>query len=138
MDETMTEGRTGRTVLVIDDEVNARKLAKMLLEREGFTVFTAGNGEEGLTLAKVERPDVILLDLIMPKMIGHDVLQRLKQDPDTRAISIIVLTAKVADRDIAASFRLGAAFHLEKPYEVKDLIQKIHAAIALAQQEGSV
>ena len=108
MDETMTEGRTGRTVLVIDDEVNARKLAKMLLEREGFTVFTAGNGEEGLTLAKVERPDVILLDLIMPKMIGHDVLQRLKQDPDTRAISIIVLTAKVADRDIAASFRLGA------------------------------
>ncbi len=134
----MTERQAGRTILIIDDEVNARKLAKMLLEREGFTVFTTGNGEEGLTLAKVERPDVILLDLIMPKMSGHEVLQRLKQDPDTRAISIIVLTAKVADRDIATSFQLGAVFHLEKPYEVKDLIQKIHAALALAQQEGSV
>ncbi|MBI3996087.1 MAG: response regulator [Candidatus Omnitrophica bacterium] len=134
----MMEQHAGRTILVIDDEVNARKLAKMLLEREGFTVFTAGNGEEGLTLAKVERPDVILLDLIMPKMSGHEVLQRLKQDPDTRAISIIVLTAKVADRDIATSFRLGAAFHLEKPYEVKDLIQKIYAALALGRQEGSV
>lgn len=134
----MTERQAGRTILIIDDEVNARKLAKMLLEREGFTVFTAGNGEEGLTLAKVERPDVILLDIIMPKMSGHEVLQRLKQDPDTRAISIIVLTAKVADRDIAMSFQLGAVFHLEKPYEVKDLIQKIHAALALAQPEGSV
>ena len=134
----MTERQAGRTILIIDDEVNARKLAKMLLEREGFTVFTTGNGEEGLTLAKVERPDVILLDLIMPKMSGHEVLQRLKQDPDTRAISIIVLTAKVADRDIATSFQLGAVFHLEKPYEVKDLIQKIHAALALTQQEDSV
>jgi two-component system alkaline phosphatase synthesis response regulator PhoP len=127
----------GKTIVMIDDEINARMLAKMLLEREGCKVFTAAHGEEGLTLAKVERPHLVLLDLMMPKMSGHEVLQRLKGDPDTRHIPVIILTAKLGDKDIEASFRLGAVFHLEKPYEAKDLFQKIQIALAVGETRGA-
>lgn len=124
----MAEGASGRTILTVDDEGSARKLVKLLLEREGYRVLTAANGEEGLVLAKAERPDLILLDLMMPKMNGHEVLRRLKRDPDTKHIPVIMLTARGADVDIAASFEQGATFHMEKPYETKDLLQKIQAA----------
>ena len=120
-----------KTILMIDDEVNARKVAKLILEREGYRTLTASNGEEGLILAKVERPHVILLDVMMPKMSGHDLLKRLQEDQDTQQIPVIIVTAKGAEHDIAASFRLGAIFHLQKPYETKDLLQKIQVALRL-------
>ena len=122
-----------KTVLVVDDENFSRRLAVLLLERAGFRALTAVNGEEALLLAKVQRPDVILLDLIMPKMGGHEALRHLKDDPVLHATPVIVVTAKAAEQDIAASFRLGAAFHLEKPYETMDLLSKIHAALTLAE-----
>ena len=121
----MAQDKGPLTVLIIDDEPNARKVVKLLLEREGYRVLTAANGEEGLILSKVERPDVILLDLIMPKMNGHETLKRLKEDHDTNAIPVIVVSAKVGEHDIDSSFRLGALFHVEKPYETQDLLQKI-------------
>lgn len=124
----MSEPGTPRTILTIDDELSGRKLTRMLLEREGYRVLTAANGEEGLVLAKAEQPDLILLDLMMPKMSGHEVLRRLKRDPDTKAIPVLMLTARGADPDIENSFQLGAVFHVEKPYEIKDLLQKIQAA----------
>ena len=122
-----------KTVLVVDDENFSRRLAVLLLERAGFRTLTAVNGEEAILLAKVQRPDVILLDLIMPKMGGHEALRHLKDDPSLHAMPVIVVTAKAAEQDIAASFRLGAAFHLEKPYETMDLLSKIHAALTLAE-----
>lgn len=123
---------TGELLLLIDDESHSRKLAALLLERRGYRVLTAANGEEGLLLAKVERPDVILLDIIMPRMNGHEALRRLKADPDTVKIPVIMLTAKSGEHDIAASFQLGAALHVEKPYETRDLLRKIRMALALA------
>ena len=120
-----------KTVLMIDDEVNARKVVKLILEREGYRTLTASNGEEGLVLAKVERPHVILLDVMMPKMSGYDMLKRLREDQDTQEIPVIILTAKGTEHDIATSFRLGAIFHLQKPYETKDLLQKIAVALRL-------
>lgn len=125
------------TVLMIDDESNARKMAKLLLEREGFRVVTAANGEEGLILAKVEQPSVILLDLMMPKMNGHETLRRLRDDQDTNHIPVIMVTAKGTEHDIATSFRLGAVFHIEKPYETKDLLQKIQIALTLSGGGGA-
>ena len=116
------------TILAVDDEPNARKLVTLLLEREGHRVITAANGEEALILAKVERPDVILLDIMMPKMDGYGALKRLREDQDTKAIPVIMVTAKGTEHDIASSFRLGAVFHIEKPYETKDLLQKIEIA----------
>lgn len=124
----MNDAASQHTILTIDDETSGRKLMKLLLEREGYRVLTAANGEEGLVLAKGEQPHLILLDLMMPKMSGHEVLRRLKRDPDTKQIPVIMLTARGADADIANSFQLGAVFHVEKPYETKDLLHKIQAA----------
>ena len=127
----MTQAQGGATILAVDDEVNARKLLTLLLEREGYRVITAAHGEEALILAKVEHPQVILLDIMMPKMSGYDALKRLREDQDTKDIPVIMVTAKGTEHDIAASFRLGAVFHLEKPYETKDLVQKIQVAMRL-------
>jgi DNA-binding response OmpR family regulator len=125
----MPEGTTQHSILMIDDEANARKVVKLLLEREGYRVLTAPNGEEGLILAKVERPHVILLDVMMPKLSGFDTLKRLRDDEDVKHIPVIMVTARGSEHDIATSFKLGAIFHVEKPYETKDLLQKIQIAI---------
>ena len=126
-----------RTVLLIDDESNARKVTKLLLEREGFRVLTAATGEEGLILAKVERPDVILLDVMMPKMNGYETLKRLRDDVDTAAVPVIMVTARGTEHDIATSFRLGAVFHIEKPYETRDLLNKLSIALTLPDDAAS-
>ena len=126
-----------RTVLMIDDENNSRKIAKLLLEREGLRVLTAGNGEEGLILAKVERPHVVLLDVMMPKVNGYETLKRLREDQDTRSIPVIMVTARGTEHDIATAFRLGAVFHIEKPYETQDLLQKITVALTLPKDQGA-
>lgn len=126
-----------RTILMVDDEESSRRLAKLLLEREGFRVVTAPNGAEGLLLAKVEQPDVILLDIILPRLTGYETLRRLKEDVDTQAIPVIVLTAKAAQHDIDHSFRLGAVFHVEKPYETQDLLKKIHVAFTVSKELAS-
>jgi DNA-binding response OmpR family regulator len=120
-----------RTILMIDDESNARKVTKLVLEREGFRVLTAATGEEGLILAKVERPHVILLDVMMPKMNGYETLKRLRDDQDTSTVPVIMITARGTEHDIATSFRLGAVFHIEKPYETQDLLKKITVALTL-------
>ena len=122
------------SVLMIDDEPNHRKVVKLILEREGYRVLTAADGEEGLVLAKVERPHIILLDVMMPKMDGYEALRRLRADQDLKRIPVLMITARGTERDIATSFRLGAVFHLEKPYETTDLLQKIQVALTLAKQ----
>ncbi len=126
----MPQGESERTILVIDDEYAVRRLMKLLLERRGYQVLTAADGTEGLILAKVEQPDVILLDLMMPKMDGHEVLQQLKRDPDTKDAHVIVVTAKSGDRDRVAAFRLGVLDYIDKPYRTADLLQKIKIAIS--------
>ncbi len=128
----MPESAEQLTLLMIDDEAQARKLGKLLLEREGYKVLTAANGEEGLILAKVERPNVILLDVMMPKMNGHETLKRLKADEDTQQIPVIIITARGTEHDIANSFKLGAVAHLEKPYETSMLLRQLAVALQLS------
>ena len=130
----MEAARSRRIVLMVDDEASGRRIAKLLLERAGYRVLTAPNGEEGLVLAKAEHPDVILLDVMMPKMDGYETLRRLKRDPDTRVIPVLMLTAKGSEQDIQMSFELGAVFHLDKPYETQDLLRRIEGAVARAEQ----
>ena len=130
----MADAEPKARILMIDDEPNHLKVVKLILEREGYRVLTAGNGEEGLILAKVEQPHVVLLDVMMPKMDGYEALRRLRADQDLKNTPVIMITARGTEHDIATSFRLGAIFHLEKPYETGDLLQKIQVAVTLAKQ----
>ena len=128
----MSEDRPELSVLILDDEEHIRKILQLLLERAGYQVFTAPTGEDALTIAKVEHPEAILLDIVMPAMNGYDVLRRLKSDPDTRAIPVIMVTSRGSERDIATSFQLGALFYVEKPFETQDLLEKLRVAIVRA------
>ena len=87
------------TILVIDDEVDILDLLEMILELEGYCVITAGDGNQGLQLAKTHRPDLILLDLMMPEMDGFEVVERLRQDERWKSIPIVVVTAKDLTND---------------------------------------
>ena len=125
------------TILLIDDEGDLRKLVTFNLEREGFRVLTAENGAVGLGMIRVEHPDVIILDVVMPAMDGHEVLRQLKADPVTRDIPVIVLTALGADRDVSTSLHLGAVYHMGKPYRYKELIDEIKLAMWKRQPTNS-
>jgi len=108
----MTENTT--RILLAEDDRFLRRAAEATLKRVGYTVITAVDGEETLRLARAETPDLILLDLIMPKMQGFEVLRQLKQDPATRAIPVVVLSNLSQDSDAKQAEALGAAGYLVK------------------------
>lgn len=103
-----------RRVLLAEDDRFLRKAAEASLKRHGFTVLTAADGEEALRLAQAEMPDLVLLDLIMPKMQGFEVLRLLKQDPKTALIPVIVLSNLGQDSDVKTARDSGALDYLIK------------------------
>lgn len=108
-------------VLIIEDEAPIRENLKRFLRLEGYTVLEAENGRIGLDLARTERPQLILCDVMMPKMTGFEVLAALREDADLVSIPFIFLTAS-ADRDnIARGIELGAADYVTKPFNLLDL-----------------
>ena len=109
------------TVLVIDDEAPIRLLCRVNLEAEGAQVLEAGNGERGLELARQEVPDAILLDVMMPGLDGWTVAERLLEDPATRRIPIIFLTARADIRDRARGLGAGGLDYITKPFNPVDL-----------------
>jgi DNA-binding response OmpR family regulator len=109
------------TVLVIDDEAPIRLLCRVHLEAEGTAVLEAENGEAGLELARRELPDAILLDVMMPGLDGWTVAQRLLEDPATRRIPIIFLTARADIRDRARGIGVGGLDYITKPFNPVDL-----------------
>lgn len=115
-----------KKILFIEDEATLQKTFGDLLQQKGYKVINALDGEIGLRLAKSEKPDLILLDLILPRMHGFDVLKRLKQDPETKAIPIIVLTNLEGIQDIDKVIELGATTYLVKTqYKVEEVVEKI-------------
>ena len=101
-------------VVVADDDRMLRKAAETMLRRQGYVVATASDGEEALQLIRSEQPDVIVLDLIMPKLQGFDVLQILKQDTLTSAIPVIVLSSLAQEQDKQEALNLGAIAYFNK------------------------
>ncbi len=125
----MPEDSIGCKVLLVDDEPDIRKLAKLLLQRAGYEVLVAENGLEGLAKAEAAHPEVVLLDVMMPGMSGFDVLKRLKENAATQDIPVIIFSALGADRQINMSRQLGAESHLEKPYQAQQLLEQVRLAI---------
>ena len=116
-------------VLVIDDEAPIRLLCRVNLEAEQIDVLEAEDGPEGLKLAKSERPDVILLDVMMPGLDGWEVLQRLLEDDQTREIPIVFLTARAELRDRARGLELGGVDYVTKPFNPTELAPLVQGLI---------
>jgi len=115
-------------VLVVDDDRLIREILKDLLIEAGFLVVIAGDGEAGVKLAQRERPDVILLDLYMPKLDGSEVCRILRQDPSFQHVPILLLTSRVDRNPDLNPFQLGADDYLAKPVEPFDLISRIRGS----------
>jgi two-component system, OmpR family, alkaline phosphatase synthesis response regulator PhoP len=122
-------------VLVIDDEHDVLMMCRVNLEFEGHQVLEASDGEEGLRLAAKARPDVIVLDLMLPQQDGFSVLARLQQDAETRRIPVILLTAKTAEEDQVRGWRAGADEYVTKPFSPTALNDAVAQIGRLSEQE---
>jgi len=117
-------------ILVIEDEEPIRELLKLTLESAGYSsIYMAANGEDGLRLAQTRLPDLILLDLMLPGMDGLSVCRQLKSQEETRAIPVIMLTARSEESDIVIGLELGAVDYITKPFSRKILIARIRAQL---------
>jgi DNA-binding response OmpR family regulator len=122
-----------QTILVIDDEKDILKLVQYNLEKEGYPVLTAKTGEEGLELAKAKKPDLVILDLMLPGIDGNEVCKLLKSGAQTRAIPVLMLTAKGAEVDQVLGLELGASDYITKPFSVKVLLARVKNAFRRAE-----
>ncbi len=119
-----------KKILFIEDESALQKTFADVLIREGYEVISALDGEIGLKLAKTKKPDLILLDLILPKVHGFDVLKQLKEDPETKEIPVIILTNLEGLKDISKVLELGASAYLVKAdYTLGEVVEKIKKAL---------
>lgn len=119
-----------KKILIIEDEPVLQKTLSTALEQEGYEIKNAVDGEIGLRLAKETKPDLILLDLILPKIDGFEALEVLKNDDETKDIPVIVLTNLESAEEIERALAMGATTYLVKAnYDLKDIIQKISETI---------
>jgi two-component system alkaline phosphatase synthesis response regulator PhoP len=116
-------------LLVVDDEEDILELIKFNLEREGYLVSCAGSGEGALQIAKSEIPDLIVLDLMLPGIDGLEVARQLKNEPETRGIPIVMLTAKGEEADIVAGLELGADDYITKPFSPRVVVARVRAVL---------
>ncbi|MFT4744740.1 MAG: adenylate cyclase [Nitriliruptoraceae bacterium] len=119
-----------KRVLIVDDEPDVLLLCRVNLEFEGYHVTTAADGQEGLATARSLQPDVVLLDVMMPKMDGWQVLEAIKADEVISDIPVVMLTAKVQDEDQIRGWSAGAAEYITKPFSPLSLSQVIAGVIA--------
>ena len=116
----------GKKILIVDDEKDMLYAVKIQLEAQQFEVLTASDGQAALDKARSEKPDLIILDLMLPKIDGYKVCRMLKFDEKYKKIPIIMFTARVQDRDQKVGFEVGADAYITKPFESKVLLAKIN------------
>ena len=122
-------------ILVVDDDANVQRTLRYNLEQEGYQVIQATDGAEGFRLWGSEAPDLILLDVMLPKLDGYRVCRLLKFDKSYRDIPIVMLTAKAEDAAVATGLRTGADQYLTKPVEPDTLLSAVAAELSRARSE---
>ncbi|MEZ4642960.1 MAG: response regulator [Chloroflexota bacterium] len=115
-----------KTILVVDDKESLRTLVKSYLTQEGFRVVTAGDGREALFVARQEKPDLILLDLMMPELGGYDFMRVYRREAET---PIIILTAKLDEPDKVLGLEMGADDYVTKPFSMRELTARVRAVM---------
>jgi two-component system phosphate regulon response regulator PhoB len=116
-------------IVVIEDEADILEVIRYNLAREGYKVMTSRDGEEGLAAVRKEAPDLVLLDLMLPGLDGIEVCRRLKEDPVTRPIPVVMVTAKGEETDIVLGLGVGADDYVTKPFSPKELLARVKAVL---------
>jgi DNA-binding response OmpR family regulator len=124
----MTDRQTP-LVLVADDEEDIRSLVAFRLKRAGYEVITAADGEEALWLATTRLPDLVVLDMMMPKATGLEVTRSMREQETTRDIPVILLTARAQETDVAQGYEAGADDYVKKPFSPQDLQTRVQALL---------
>jgi DNA-binding response OmpR family regulator len=116
-------------VLVADDDEDIRSLVTFRLERAGYRVVTASDGEHALSLALERSPDLAVLDVMMPRLDGYEVTRRLRQHEATKAMPVILLTARAQEADVERGFEVGADDYIRKPFSPQELRARVQAIL---------
>jgi DNA-binding response OmpR family regulator len=124
-------------VLVIEDEGDVAELMRYHLAREGYAVSTCASGSEGLARAREVRPDMVLLDIMVPGLNGWEICRRLKRDPDLRSIAVIVVTGRVEEGDKVLGFEMGADDYVTKPFSPRELLARVRAVMRRSKPPGA-
>ena len=124
------------TVLVIDDDPVILQLLQVNFELEGFNVIVASDGEEGLEMARRHHPDVVISDIMMPKVDGLEVLSELKADAATEDLPVILLSAKAQRSEIQQGLDMGADDYITKPFDPLRLIERLNAVVGKSAKPG--
>jgi len=111
-----------KKILAVDDEKHILRLVQINLEKAGYEVLTGTNGREALEMVRAEKPDLVVMDVMMPEMDGFEALQKLKADPELAEIPVIMLTAKAQDADVFHGWQSGADLYLTKPFNPTELL----------------
>ncbi len=125
-------------ILIIDDDPANIRLLELILKNENFNIISALNGEYGIHLAKEENPNIIILDIMMPKMDGYQVCKKLKKAPDTKNIPVFFITAKTDSEGVVKGFKLGAADYITRPFNRLELLTRIKTQLTLKKSQDIV
>lgn len=119
-----------KKILIADDEQNIVISVEFLMKREGYAVSIAADGEEALAKIRAEKPDLVLLDVMMPKKNGFEVCQEVRGDPALAGVRILMLTARGRDTEVAKGMAIGADAYMTKPFSTRDLVDKVRELLA--------
>mgnify|MGYP001821665157 FL=1 len=123
--------KQGKRIFIADDEPEVVDLVQMVLDMGGYTVSSAGDGERALASIRAEPPDLILLDVRMPRMSGLEVLEQLRADPETASIPVIMLSVVTTYPEVQAALQQGAIAYLAKPFGLKDMSRLVSRILAM-------
>jgi CheY-like chemotaxis protein len=123
--------KTQKKVLLVDDSSTILMMERMMLAREPYTLLTAGDGVEAVEKAAAERPDAILMDVVMPRMGGVDAVRELRRREDTRAIPVIMVTTRGEAENVEAAFASGCSDYVTKPIDPAELLAKLRSLLGL-------
>lgn len=118
-------------ILIADDEPNIVVSLEFLMKREGFDVQVAADGEAALQAIAAQIPDLVLLDIMLPKKDGFEVCQRIRANPQWQAVKVVMLTAKGRDTEVSKGLALGADAYVTKPFSTKDLVAQVRQLLGL-------
>jgi DNA-binding response OmpR family regulator len=122
--------RVSKKILIADDEANIVTALEFLLQRNGYEVLIARNGDAALQMIEAHRPDLVLLDVMMPVKSGYEVCQRMRERAEWQHIKIIMLTAKGRDVEMSKGLSIGADLYITKPFSTQELVAKINGLLA--------